>query len=77
MVEVKMPQWGMNMTEGYIVEWLKRVGDRIEAGEPIVEIEAAKASNTIEAPVSGTLVKILVEADETVLVQTPIAIIEE
>jgi pyruvate/2-oxoglutarate dehydrogenase complex dihydrolipoamide acyltransferase (E2) component len=72
-----MPQWGMNMTEGYIVEWHKAVGDRVEAGEPLVAIEAAKASNDLEAPVTGTLIQILVPADETVPVQTVLAIIDE
>lgn len=77
MAEVKMPQWGMNMTEGYVVEWLKKEGDRVEAGEPLVEIEAAKANDTVEAPVAGTLARILVSADETVPVQTVLAVIDE
>jgi pyruvate/2-oxoglutarate dehydrogenase complex dihydrolipoamide acyltransferase (E2) component len=72
-----MPQWGMNMTEGYIVEWHKAVGERIEAGEPLAAIEAAKATNDLEAPVSGTISRILVPADETVPVQTVLAIIDE
>ena len=77
MVEIKMPQWGMNMTEGYIVAWLKAVGDVVEAGEPLVEIEAAKANNTVDSPVSGILSAILVAAEETVPVQTVIATIAD
>jgi pyruvate/2-oxoglutarate dehydrogenase complex dihydrolipoamide acyltransferase (E2) component len=77
MVEIRMPQWGMNMTEGTVVQWLKAVGDRVEPGEALVEIEAAKAANVLESPVSGILASILVAEDDTVPVQTPICLIEE
>ncbi|WP_267961646.1 lipoyl domain-containing protein [Sphingobium sufflavum] len=72
-----MPQWGMNMTEGTVVQWLKAVGDRVEPGEALVEIEAAKAANVLESPLAGVLASILVAEDDTVPVQTPICLIEE
>jgi len=75
-IELKLPQYGMGMTEGTIVEWLKEEGDRIDAGEVIGSIEAAKATSELIAPVSGTLVKIVVPLDETVPVNTVIALIE-
>ena len=74
-VEVRLPQWGMGMTEGTVVKWLKEVGDQVEAGEPIVEIEAAKATSEVNAPVAGTLTERLYEEDDTVEVQAVLAII--
>jgi len=75
-MEFKMPQYGMGMTEGTIVEWLKGEGDRIEAGEVIGSVEAAKATSDLLAPVSGTLQKIVVPLDETVPINTIIALID-
>lgn len=76
-IEVLLPQWGMGMSEGSIVEWLKQVGDHVKEDEPLAEIEAEKVEETLESPATGTLVEILVAAGETVEVRTPIAIIEE
>jgi pyruvate/2-oxoglutarate dehydrogenase complex dihydrolipoamide acyltransferase (E2) component len=74
---VVLPKWGMGIEEGTIVRWLKSEGDRIVAGEPIVEIETAKATQEVEAPVGGRLAKILLPAGETAAVNTDIAVIEE
>ena len=76
MFELKMPQWGMNMTEGTITAWLKSVGDHVDVGESIVEIESAKSNNSLESTVSGIVTEILFEVDDTVAVQTTIALIE-
>lgn len=76
MFELKMPQWGMNMTEGTITAWLKTVGDHVAVGESIVEIESAKSNNSLESTVSGIVAEILFEVDDTVAVQTTIALIE-
>ncbi len=75
-VEVLLPQWGMGMSEGSIVEWLKQVGDHVAEDEPLAEIEAEKVEETLESPATGTLVDILVPAGETVEVRTVIAVIE-
>ena len=72
-VELKLPQFGMGMTEGTVVAWKKNEGDTVEQGEVIGAVEAAKATNDLVAPVAGTLTKILVREDETVPVQTVIA----
>ncbi len=61
-----MPQLGMSMTEGDVVEWLKHAGDHVEEDEPLVSIESAKASDTVRAPVSGTLTDIVAEPGTTV-----------
>jgi pyruvate/2-oxoglutarate dehydrogenase complex dihydrolipoamide acyltransferase (E2) component len=67
----------MGTTEGTIGKWLKCEGDSVTAGEVIVEIEMAKAVEEIHAPVTGTLVKILLAEGETAEVYSEIAIIEE
>ena len=77
MIEVKMPQWGMNMTEGTIVKWFKQEGDRVEKGEPLAEIEIAKAVNSLESPVAGVIAKLVAQEGETVHVQHVIAIINQ
>jgi pyruvate dehydrogenase E2 component (dihydrolipoamide acetyltransferase) len=75
--EVLLPQWGMGMTEGRIAKWLKAEGDRVQEGEPIVEVETAKAVQELEAPASGILARIIVPEEETVPVRELLAIITE
>jgi pyruvate dehydrogenase E2 component (dihydrolipoamide acetyltransferase) len=74
-IEVRLPQWGMGMQEGTVERWLKQEGEEVEAGEPIAEIEAAKTTEELEAPVTGTLVRILVAEDATVPVRALLAVI--
>src|SRR5262245_33493748 len=54
-VEIIMPKWGLSMQEGTIGAWLKRDGDTIRQGEPVVEIETEKITNLVEAPADGVL----------------------
>ena len=58
-IEVKLPQWGMGMLDGQIVKWLKAEGEAVVAGEPIVEVEAAKVNDTVKAPIAGRLSRII------------------
>lgn len=74
---VIMPKLGLTMTEGTIEKWLKQEGDRVEKGEPLVEIITEKINFQYESPASGILRKILHHEGETVAVTTPIAIIAE
>jgi len=73
---IYVPQWGMGVTEGRLVKWLKAEGESINEGEPIVEIETAKAVQEVESPASGTLTKILVKEDTVVPVREVIGEIE-
>ena len=75
-VEVLLPQWGMGMSEGTIIEWHKAVGDPVAEDEPLAEVEAEKVEETLESPATGTITEILVPADQTVEVRTVVAIIE-
>jgi pyruvate/2-oxoglutarate dehydrogenase complex dihydrolipoamide acyltransferase (E2) component len=75
-VEVSMPQMGVSVAEGTIVAWRKRVGDWIEADEPIVEISTDKVETEVPSPASGRVAEILVEAGDTVDVGTLLARID-
>ena len=76
-VEVLLPQWGMGMSEGSIVRWLKQVGDTVAEDEALAEVEAEKVEETLESPAAGTLVEILVPEGQAVEVRTVVAIIEQ
>ena len=75
LTEVIMPKAGSEMEEGQIVKWLKKEGDKVEAGEIILEIMTDKVNMEIEAETSGTLLKILKHDGEIVPVITTIAYI--
>jgi pyruvate/2-oxoglutarate dehydrogenase complex dihydrolipoamide acyltransferase (E2) component len=75
-VEVRLPQWGMGMADGTVLEWLKSVGDDVAEDEPLVEIEAAKATDFVTAPASGVLSQIVAETGTVVPVGELLAIIE-
>ena len=66
----------MGIDEGTVIRWLKAVGDKVEKGEIIVEIETAKATQEVAAPAGGTLVKITVAQGETTAVNTELGVIE-
>ena len=74
---LNLPKSGMGIEEGTVARWLKTVGARVVKGEVIVEVETAKALQEVEAPVSGTLVRILVPEGMTTAVNTALAEIQE
>lgn len=64
-MDMRLPLLVAEMEFGTVVKWLKREGEPVVAGEPVVEVEAEKANHELEAPVSGTLAEIVaVEGDE-------------
>ena len=74
-MKVLLPQFGMGMQDAEIVRWLKAVGDKVDAGEPLVEVEAAKTTVEVPSPGSGTLTEILVGEGESADVRSHIATI--
>jgi pyruvate dehydrogenase E2 component (dihydrolipoamide acetyltransferase) len=72
-----MPKMGDGMEEGTLLRWLKSVGEEIEVGDPIAEIETDKVSLEIEATEAGTLTQTMVGEGETVPIGTAIALIGE
>jgi pyruvate dehydrogenase E2 component (dihydrolipoamide acetyltransferase) len=75
-VEVPMPQMGESIAEGTVSVWLKKVGDKVERDEPIMEISTDKVDAEIPSPTAGTLVEIVVQEGETVEVGTVVAYVE-
>lgn len=72
-----MPKQGLQMTEGTILEWLVSEGGSVTEGQPLFRMETDKLTITIDAPVSGTLLKIVKDEGETVPITETIAIVGE
>jgi pyruvate dehydrogenase E2 component (dihydrolipoamide acetyltransferase) len=72
---VTMPKLGFDMKEGTLVRWVKKLGDSINSGDIIAEIETDKATVEVEAYVSGTILKFLYEENSIVEIGVPIAVV--
>ncbi len=70
-----MPKMGESITEGTVIAWHKKPGDRVELDEPLLEIGTDKVDTEVPAAAAGVLQEILVEEGQTVEVGTEIAII--
>ncbi len=75
MPDVFMPRLSDTMQEGTVSTWTKKVGDRVEKGDVLAEIETDKATMELEAYEEGILEKIVVEAGQTVPIGEVIAVI--
>ncbi len=75
-VEVVMPQMGESVMEGTVIEWAKKVGDKVETDDTLLEIATDKVDTEVPSPETGILVEILVQEGDTVEVGEPIAIID-
>ncbi|HET7100709.1 MAG TPA: lipoyl domain-containing protein, partial [Terriglobia bacterium] len=73
---VVMPQMGESVAEGTIIKWLKKPGDHVERDEPLFEITTDKVDAEIPSPAAGVLAKILAAENETVAVNTVVAVID-
>jgi pyruvate/2-oxoglutarate dehydrogenase complex dihydrolipoamide acyltransferase (E2) component len=71
-----MPSASAGMEQGMVVAWLKAVGDTVERGEAIAQIQTDKATLDLESRVTGTVTEILTALDEEVAVGTVIAVVE-
>ncbi len=74
--KVIMPQMGESIAEGTVVKWLKKVGERVERDEPLLEISTDKVDAEIPSPASGVLTEIVVKENETVAVNSVLAWID-
>jgi pyruvate dehydrogenase E2 component (dihydrolipoamide acetyltransferase) len=71
--QIIMPKMGDGMEEGTLLRWLKNVGDQVDAGDPIAEIETDKVALEIESAESGYLIQTMVNEGQTVPIGTAIA----
>lgn len=74
-VKVIMPQAGQDLETGMVKQWHKAVGDPVEKGEAIVQIETEKVNLDVEAPASGVLLRIVVPEDTETAIFSTIGII--
>ena len=74
--EVIMPKIGLDMEEGTILEWKKKVGDQVKKGDVLVEIETDKAVTEVESALDGTLAEIVADECDTVEITKTIAWVE-
>ena len=75
-VEIIMPKMGESIFEGTIIRWIKKVGEKVEKEETILEISTDKVDSEIPSPAQGILTKILIQEQQTVPVGTVIAYVE-
>ena len=73
---IELPHVGESVTEGTITQWLKRVGDRVEKYDALVEVLTDKVSMEVPSPVAGVITEILAEEGQTLPVGAPIAAIQ-
>jgi len=73
---VIMPQMGESIAEGTITKWMKKVGEHVDRDEPLFEISTDKVDAEIPSPAAGLLTQILVKENETVAVNTVVAVID-
>ena len=75
-MDVTLPRLADSLVEGLVSRWLKRPGEPVVRGEPLVEIETDKVNSEIESPYDGVLTEVLVEEGATAPAGAVIARIE-
>src|SRR5438270_822925 len=73
--EITMPQLSDTMTEGTLVKWLKKEGDKVKGGEIVAEVETDKATMEMESSEGGTLASIVAKEGAKVKVGETIAVL--
>jgi len=74
--KVKMPRLGENVNSVFVVEILVQPGQKVSAGETLINVETDKATVEVESPVSGKVVEVLVKIDEEVAAGSPYIVLE-
>ena len=72
---INMPKLGFDMAEGTLVRWVKQVGENINKGDVLAEIETDKATVEVESPASGVVLQHMVDQGSVVPVNAPIAVV--
>lgn len=76
-IPIEMPKLGYDMESGKVAAWLKKVGDRVERGDVIAEIETEKSTVEMEATAAGTIAEIVAEAGAELPVGQVIAYLDD
>lgn len=74
---INMPKLGFDMAEGTLVRWVKQVGENINKGDVLAEIETDKATVEVESSASGVILEHIVDQGAVVPVNAPIAVVGE
>jgi pyruvate dehydrogenase E2 component (dihydrolipoamide acetyltransferase) len=74
---VTIPMWGMTMIDAELRAWLIDVGDAVELGAPMAEIETEKLSGQVEAPCSGVVRRLIAGPGDVLPVGAPIGVIAD
>lgn len=72
---INMPKLGFDMAEGTLVRWVKQVGEAINKGDVLAEIETDKATVEVESPAGGVVLQLIVNQGDVVPVNAPIAVV--
>jgi pyruvate dehydrogenase E2 component (dihydrolipoamide acetyltransferase) len=72
-----MPKLGATMTEGTVLRWLYRPGERITKGEPLLEVMTDKVNIEVEAPMDGFLLKVLAQDGDVLPIGAPLALLSD
>src|SRR5512139_1752561 len=72
---ISMPKLGFDMAEGLLVRWVKQVGENINKGDVLAEIETDKATVEVESSASGVVLQHIVDQGTMVPVNAPIAVV--
>ena len=75
--EIKIPELAESITEGTIAEWLVKPGDKVEKGDPVVELETDKVNVEVNSDYAGVIVEVLAEEGDDVSVGDSIAKLDE
>ena len=68
-IDIKMPKLGESLTEGTVLKWWKKTGDKVKKDETLLEVSTDKVDSEIPSPADGILVEIIAEEQETVAVE--------
>ncbi|MEN8503566.1 MULTISPECIES: acetoin dehydrogenase dihydrolipoyllysine-residue acetyltransferase subunit [Paraburkholderia] len=74
---VTIPKWGMTMTEGTVVQWLAKEGEKVSRGQELLEIESTKVNNVVESTAEGVLKRIVLKEGEAAPVGALIGVIAD
>ena len=72
---INMPKLGFDMAEGTLVRWVKQVGENINKGDVLAEIETDKATVEVESPAGGVVLQLIVNQGDVVPVYAPFAVV--